>query len=130
MSWRSIGNAPGLSGPPDEPELELAPYEERLLNSPSYAGLCAEERPDTPIEECVIADLHQAMEALSGWRCGNLREQAEACDKVCREFERDDAAAARTVRTFEEHRADLESALRTNRDMASLINGAIFKRVA
>lgn len=106
--------------------VDLQPYVERLVASLSFRGHAAAECPDVPLEE--LAEL-RLMHAINVRR-GAAKSEAEKCEELCAEFERDDADSDRTARTFAEHRADIESAIRVNRDMASLISDSIFKRAA
>lgn len=106
--------------------VDLQPYVERLVSSISFRGYAAAECPDTSLEQLAALRLMHAINV----RRGAPMPEADKCEELCASFERDDAASDRTARTFAEHRADIESAIRRNRDMAGLISDAIFKRAA
>lgn len=113
----------------DYPDVNLDPYIERLVSSTSFAAYAAEECPDLSLDDAARGELHAAIERLSGWRYANLTERAEACHMTACEYERYDAfdRREREAALLKKGRADLASALRVHRDMAGLINDAIFK---
>lgn len=87
-------NAPGLSGPPDDADdLELGAFVERLIASPSFREVCAAEQPDVAIEACAESELALTLRYL-GRACYRVTpaQEAEACDDLCRAYERRDRA--------------------------------------
>lgn len=111
------------------PAVNLDPYIGRLVASPAFVAHAAEECPDLALEEAARGALHDALECLTGWRHADVHERAAACHMTACEYERYDlfARQQRDAELLTQHQADLASALRVHRDMAGLINDAIFK---
>lgn len=92
MNWRAIGDANGISGPPDsywDPPFDTSEYVARLLASHSYCACRAEECPDVPLPEIAAQDIERVLDGLRPYqRRGN--GEADACERECRLWEAED----------------------------------------